>query len=400
LAVRDVKLRYRQTALGISWVVLQPLLASGILAFVFATVAGLTKPERGSVFIFVLAGFVGWSLFSAIFSRSSQSLIQHSVLISKVFVMPSTSRQFCYRFSFMRHQLLIGRGRFQTYDCALFLADDFVASPAEVKSVRRLICGIAVALAASSSVASAVVLDWNTVTWPPGSLSNAYHVDPNTPGNNISITMTGDTSSFSGGSPSIVNNNLGGTGKPALQLQTGGLLPGQSIVVTINFNYAQGVYVQNLNILDVDFSPGIVGSVGGWQDQIKNISAVTATNQTVNPVAVAGGSAVTVTGNQTSGWTATGNATAGSGSSAGNVSLDFGNFQITSITFTFANGPGAPILLTNQIIGLDNITFLLTPERFTGVSAMILCGLAVILCIFSHSVRYPRDSEATNPRGP
>jgi hypothetical protein len=267
-----------------------------------------------------------------------------------------------------------------------------------VKSVRRLISGIAVALAASSCVASAVVLDWNTVTWPPGSLSNAYHVDPNTPGNNISITITGNTSSFSAGSPSIVNNNLGGTGKPALQLQTGGLLAGQSIVVTINFNYAQGVYVQNLNILNVDFSPGVAGLVGGWQDQIKNISAVTATNQTVNPVAVAGGSAVTVTGNQTSGWTATGNATAGSGSSTGNVSLDFGNFQITSITFTFANGPGAPIMLANQIIGLDNITFSLTPEKFTGVAAVILCGLALVLAAFSHSARSPCDLEATNTR--
>jgi homopolymeric O-antigen transport system permease protein len=85
LAMRDIKLRYRQTALGVTWVVLQPLLASGILAFVFGTVAGVTKPGRTSVFIFVLAGFIGWSLFSAAFSRASQSLLQHSALISKVF---------------------------------------------------------------------------------------------------------------------------------------------------------------------------------------------------------------------------------------------------------------------------------------------------------------------------
>src|SRR5271165_2199780 len=77
LAVRDIKLRYRQTALGIAWVILQPLLASGILAFVFGTVADVTKPGRSSVFIFVLSGFVGWTLFSSIFVRSGQSLIQH-----------------------------------------------------------------------------------------------------------------------------------------------------------------------------------------------------------------------------------------------------------------------------------------------------------------------------------
>jgi lipopolysaccharide transport system permease protein len=85
LAIRDIKLRYRQTALGVAWVVLQPVLASGILAFVFGTVAGVTKPGKSSVFIFVLAGFIGWSLFSTIFARASQSLLQQSALITKVF---------------------------------------------------------------------------------------------------------------------------------------------------------------------------------------------------------------------------------------------------------------------------------------------------------------------------
>jgi lipopolysaccharide transport system permease protein len=85
LAMRDIKLRYRQTALGIAWVVLQPLLASGVLAFVFGTIAQLTRPERNSVFIFVLGSFIGWTLFSATVTRAGQSLLQHSMLISKVF---------------------------------------------------------------------------------------------------------------------------------------------------------------------------------------------------------------------------------------------------------------------------------------------------------------------------
>ena len=46
LAIRDVKLRYRQTALGAVWVVLQPLLAAGIFSFVFGTVAGLPGGRR------------------------------------------------------------------------------------------------------------------------------------------------------------------------------------------------------------------------------------------------------------------------------------------------------------------------------------------------------------------
>jgi lipopolysaccharide transport system permease protein len=43
LAIWDDKLRYRKTALGVAWVVLQPLLASGLLVFVCGTVAGIVK---------------------------------------------------------------------------------------------------------------------------------------------------------------------------------------------------------------------------------------------------------------------------------------------------------------------------------------------------------------------
>ena len=41
LAGRDLKLRYKQTALGVAWVVLQPLLAAGVFSFVFGKMAGL-----------------------------------------------------------------------------------------------------------------------------------------------------------------------------------------------------------------------------------------------------------------------------------------------------------------------------------------------------------------------
>src|SRR5690348_13077057 len=45
LAVRDVKLRYRQTALGAIWVIIQPLLSAGLLAFIFSTVAKLPSED-------------------------------------------------------------------------------------------------------------------------------------------------------------------------------------------------------------------------------------------------------------------------------------------------------------------------------------------------------------------
>jgi lipopolysaccharide transport system permease protein len=84
LTVRDLKLRYRQTALGVTWVVLQPLLAAGILTFVFGTMANL--PSDGvPYFVFSYVGFVCWSLFAQTLTKSSASLVGNSALVSRIF---------------------------------------------------------------------------------------------------------------------------------------------------------------------------------------------------------------------------------------------------------------------------------------------------------------------------
>jgi lipopolysaccharide transport system permease protein len=84
LTIRDLKLRYRQTALGVVWVVLQPLLAAGILSFVFGTVANL--PSDGvPYFVFAYVGMVAWTLFSQTLTKMSTSLVGNSALVSKIF---------------------------------------------------------------------------------------------------------------------------------------------------------------------------------------------------------------------------------------------------------------------------------------------------------------------------
>jgi lipopolysaccharide transport system permease protein len=83
-AQRDVKLRYRQTALGVVWVILQPLLAAGIFSFVFGKVAKL--PSDGlPYFVFSYAGLLGWNAFSATLTKVSGCLLQNSNLVSKVY---------------------------------------------------------------------------------------------------------------------------------------------------------------------------------------------------------------------------------------------------------------------------------------------------------------------------
>ena len=84
LADRDVKLRYKQTALGVIWVILQPVVAALIFAVIFGGFAKL--PSDGSPYIlFVFCGMLPWNLFSGALQRAGNSLVGNSNLISKVY---------------------------------------------------------------------------------------------------------------------------------------------------------------------------------------------------------------------------------------------------------------------------------------------------------------------------
>lgn len=84
LASRDLKVRYKQTALGVAWVVLQPLMAAGVFSFVFGSVAHL--PSDGLPYlVFSFAGLLGWNFFSNLLNKVSTCLVGNSNLISKVF---------------------------------------------------------------------------------------------------------------------------------------------------------------------------------------------------------------------------------------------------------------------------------------------------------------------------
>ncbi len=83
-ASRDITLRYRQTALGVLWVILQPLLGAGVLTFVFSSVAKL--PSGGvPPILYTFAGLLLFNLMNSVISRGSISLVQNSSLVSKVY---------------------------------------------------------------------------------------------------------------------------------------------------------------------------------------------------------------------------------------------------------------------------------------------------------------------------
>jgi len=81
---RDVKVRYKQTALGVAWVALQPLLTMMIFTIIFGRLAHL--PSDGKPYpIFVYAGLLPWNFFSNAVSNSSNSLVGNAALITKVY---------------------------------------------------------------------------------------------------------------------------------------------------------------------------------------------------------------------------------------------------------------------------------------------------------------------------
>ena len=81
---RDVKIRYRQTALGGLWAILQPLIAMMIFTFVFNRMAGVHS-DGPPYPLFAFAGLTPWTFFATAVNQSSNSLITNQQLVSKVY---------------------------------------------------------------------------------------------------------------------------------------------------------------------------------------------------------------------------------------------------------------------------------------------------------------------------
>ena len=83
-AMRDIRLRYRQTALGVIWVVLQPLLSALIFAVVFGFIAKM--PSQGMpYFLIAFSGMMGWTLFFGNLTRITPSLVANASLVRKIY---------------------------------------------------------------------------------------------------------------------------------------------------------------------------------------------------------------------------------------------------------------------------------------------------------------------------
>jgi lipopolysaccharide transport system permease protein len=94
LTWRDIKVKYKQTYLGILWAILQPVGMMLIFTFLFSK---NWKIDTGPVVypVFVLAGLIIWNLFNGSVSQASESMLRHSGIINKIYfprlVIPASS---------------------------------------------------------------------------------------------------------------------------------------------------------------------------------------------------------------------------------------------------------------------------------------------------------------------
>jgi lipopolysaccharide transport system permease protein len=84
LTWRDVKVRYKQTLLGVAWAIIQPLATMLIFTLFFGQLAGI--PSDGIPYpIFAYAGLLPWTFFANALTNSGNSLVGSSSLITKVY---------------------------------------------------------------------------------------------------------------------------------------------------------------------------------------------------------------------------------------------------------------------------------------------------------------------------
>jgi hypothetical protein len=248
-----------------------------------------------------------------------------------------------------------------------------------------------------ASAAEAVTLDWDGVAWTPGSLSNSYDIDPAKAGNDITVTVSGNTAQLQPElvapnpmTPAVTTNFQGGLGttQNTFCLAVNFTNQSQFVTVTVDFSalYTAGVQYVSFTLFDIDFA---AASGNNYQDLLSNIVATSIDGTTQVAATITPGANNTRSG---SGLTQVVNGTVstpdnGPSSGNGNVTISFGATAIKSFTFTYGSGSGTVADPTYQHVGMHDITFTPVPEINPVWSAVGSCLLAAAL-ILRHSAKF------------
>lgn len=85
LAWRDLSIRYKQTIIGILWAVVRPLAAMFVFTIIFGRIAKLPTDGNAPYALMVFAGILPWTFFATGLTEASNTLINNTSLISKVY---------------------------------------------------------------------------------------------------------------------------------------------------------------------------------------------------------------------------------------------------------------------------------------------------------------------------
>ncbi|MCX5662217.1 MAG: ABC transporter permease [Planctomycetota bacterium] len=87
MAMRDIKIRYKQTVLGASWAVIQPLMTMLVFSQLFSMLMPERKPTVGNIpySVSTFCALLGWQLFAGAITQASGSLVQNQSLITKIY---------------------------------------------------------------------------------------------------------------------------------------------------------------------------------------------------------------------------------------------------------------------------------------------------------------------------
>jgi lipopolysaccharide transport system permease protein len=84
IAARDITVRYRQTFLGASWAILQPVAFMVVFSLFFGRLAGVSSDGLPYA-LFSLAALVPWTFFATVVTLGADSLVGNSVLVAKIY---------------------------------------------------------------------------------------------------------------------------------------------------------------------------------------------------------------------------------------------------------------------------------------------------------------------------
>lgn len=84
LALRDIKVRYKQTVLGVAWAVAQPLTTMAVFALFIGRLAGVANGVENYP-LFVFAGMVAWTFFGNTVSNAANSVVANERLVTRIY---------------------------------------------------------------------------------------------------------------------------------------------------------------------------------------------------------------------------------------------------------------------------------------------------------------------------